>query len=488
MRLIAENLWTYIHGTYPTGLLDPVTSFFVDGAWFSPAYRKGHWDGRLRFVEHDRQAGMWKFPTGLLQAVLEYLESREYRYDFSDVRQIPLIEPQLLLQDKNGGTIRLDEGSRDYQAGVVETMLQHGRGVVKLATGGGKTVIGAAVIKSVGGQWAWLTHKVPLLYQTKAALEMRLGRKIGILGDQEEDLQEVTVCMVQTLASVFNKPGRENVRDWCRTCVGLIGDEVHHLESDQWYSAFWQFPAIWRFGLSATPPKPDAGGMYLQAMTGSQLCDIKAIDLIRRGALVQPRIWFCQIDEPVIDKKAEWPAIYSQGILKNEYRHNKISEAAAIFRTEGKPTLILVSRLGHGQAIVKACEDKDVRTGWVHGKVSQADRDTQFEDLLAGRLHAIVAMSETVGEGFDVPALRAIINATGTRGGGNAKDDETGRATLQFLGRVLRPAEGKPYADYVDFVDVGHKALRKASLARIETLESEGYSDFIKYWKDYKIE
>jgi|GEM_PF-1426548 len=499
MRLIAHNLWTYVHGHYPVGLLDVPTSFLKPGCWFSKAYKSGAWDGRIRFTKYDRKTKMWRFPTGLLQSVCDFLDDREYRYELADCRDLPTAEPQVVLHDDEKGEIRLDKGKWDYQAGVVASALSATRGVLKAATGSGKSEMGAAIIKSVGGQWSWLTHRTTLLHQTRKRLAMRLKQPIGILGDQEEDLQDVTVCMAQTLAHVFKKGGREHVRDWCRTCVGIIGDEIHHLESDQWFGAFSQFPAVWRFGLTATPPRSEQGGMYLEAMTGPIVASVSARELIERGVLTPPRIWFIPILEPQVPdpptppgqkkkNKIEWPKLYKQAIVENDYRNRRVAEVAAIFQLEGKSSLILVRQLGHGRNILRVLKDRNVPAGWVHGKVPQAERDAQFEQLWSGELATIVAVCETVGEGVDLPELRAVINATGTRGGGSAKEEETGRVTIQVLGRGLRRCPGKKYFEYVDFVDSGHKQLQRASLARIETLEHEGYADSIRYWEDYQVD
>lgn len=470
-----------MHGHLPVGLLDPPTSFFKQGAWFSRAYKSGFWDGRIRFLEHDRTLKIWKFPTGLLQGVLEFLDSRQYRYEWADLRTVPDIEPQYDLHPN----ISL----YDYQQAALDAVLLSGRGVVKVATGGGKTEIGAAVIKSVGGQWCWLTHKTLLLHQTRERLSERLQRPIGILGDQIAELEDVTVCMAQTLSQIFKKSGREELRDWFRTCDGILGDEIHHLESDQWYSVFQSTPATWRLGLTATPPLPDQGGMYLQSMTGPVLIDIPTRRLIDQGVLVPPRIWFIPIDQPKMGRgKKDWRAIYSACITDNEYRHQLIADAVRVFSSESKPSLVLVRQIKHGEQIRSVLKKRSLSAGWITGKTSHEDRKCQFEELWNGNLDTIVAQSETIGEGVDLPLLRALINATGTRGGGSAKEAETGRATIQFLGRLLRRSEGKTYCDYVDFSDTGHRSVRRASLDRLETLESEGYSPFIKYWQEYDSE
>lgn len=485
MKLLADNLWTYVHGHLPVGLLEPPTSFFKRGSWFAAAYQKRVWDGKVRFLKFDNYRKMHRFPTGLLQDVIDYLDAREYRYELADLRNVTTVAPNYRLHPD----VDLTAGKYDYQGEALDAALTFGRGVIKLATGGGKTELGAAVINSVGGQWCWLTHKRNLLYQTRARLEQRLQRPIGILGDQEEQIEDITVCMVQTLSNIFKKSGREGCREWFRTLDGLLLDECHHIDSDQWYDVVQETPAVWRFGLTATPPRPDDGGMYLTAMTGPILIDVPARELIRRDVLVPPRIWFVPIDQPNLGRsKQDWRDVYRQCIVENEYRNQRIADVVRVFSLEQKSSMILVKQVKHGTAIKQVLDDRGLTSGWIFGKTSEADRQRQLEALWAGELNTIIAQAETMGEGVDIPPLRALVNATGTRGGGSAKEDEVGRVTLQFIGRGLRRMPGKTYFDYVDFSDTGYRSLRRASLDRIETLESEGYGSYIRYWTDYESE
>ena len=89
------------------------------------------------------------------------------------------------------------------------------------------------------------------------------------------------------------------------------------------------------------------------------------------------------------------------------------------------------------------------------------------------------------GEGSDFPQLECLINATGGKGGGDASDSgETGRVTIQILGRGMRKHPKKKTFDYVDFLDNSHRFLKNASRDRISTLRSEGYTEFIDFWEN----
>lgn len=478
MRLVVENVFTWIDGFYPKGLLDPVTSYLKEGAWFSKAYRQGTWDGRIRFTRYNRQRRQYHFPTGFLSRVVAHLSKTGQDFFLDDHRDLDICDsPVYTLHDNTLGQIHLDREPHDYQGEALNAALTYGRGILHLATNAGKTAIGTAFIASVGQEAIWLTHLRGLLHQSRDSLAERLQQPVGIIGDSECQYEPVTVATVQTLANHKHD-------DFLKTRRVLVADEVHHATADQWYDALSMIPAPWRLGLSATP-QLDGEGLALLAMTGDVIYRVTSLELIARGVSVPPRIWIVPVPEPTLDEKTDHRTVYSQGVVLNPWRNNFIAEVAERFRDEKKPSLTLVHRIKHGKHLVAKFKEHGVKADLIWSSVSHEDRQKMLAKLWAGKLHGVVAIASTMGEGVNLPKLRAIINATGTSGGGNAEEGETGRATIQILGRGLRKSDGKDHIDYVDFADMGHPSLRDASLSRLGTLKSEGYGSYVRYWKDY---
>jgi superfamily II DNA or RNA helicase len=475
MELIVGDVWTTIVGPYPKHIMDPVTSYLVDGYFFAPSYRKGFWDGRKRFIKNNR------FATGFIDRVCAALDAHEYRYKLNDQRTFEAIEPRYaLLPD-----LQLNVGIRSYQARLLDSALAHGRGTLKAATSSGKTEVGAAILNSIGRKSTWFTHRTNLLHQTKARLELRLGRKIGIAGDSELDIQDITIAMVQTATSCLKNGNlRPELRKHLKESEVIIGDEVHHLESDQWYDLFSELPAKWRFGLTATPDFKGPG-LALCAMTGDVIDEVTVKELIDLGVCVRPRIWFAEHREPIITGKS-FQTVYSQGIVNNESRNELIKQIAWVLKEERKPTLTLVKRIVHGKLLSGIMSRAGIRAEYLHGDTPTEDRERWIQDLCDGSIDNLIATVDIMGEGVDVPRIRAIINATGSKCGGSPQDGANGRLTIQIIGRGLRAHPTKEFLDYVDISDSTHKFLKAASLSRIETLESEGYSDYIGYWHEYK--
>ncbi len=488
MRLVADDLWTTIDGEYPVGLLDPVTSYLPDGYFFMPSFKKGHSDGRVRFVKCDPSTKQYGFPTGLLDRVVKFLESKNWRYTLTDNRTFESVESnyQLLSGDGSKQPISLNQGKYSFQGAALDAMLMNGRGILKAGTGGGKTTIAAGLINSIGRRTVWLTHRKNLMYQTQARLQHHFGTKVGLLGDSVCEIENVTVAMMQTVSNVIAEPTKNPLAFWfLLNCEVLIGDEGHRLQGKQFYEAFKKIPAKWRYLLTATPPNADSEGLYLIAQTGNVVYTITPAELIAAGVLVPPRIWIVKYSSPDFPKATKWATAYAGGIVGNSSRNQANVDVAKQFQLEGKSALTLVMRINHGEYLTTCMNERKIPTEFIHGKVSEKKRDAIFKDLFSGKLAHVVAQATTVGEGTDMPELRALINATGMTGGGNKAEGDTGKDTLQFLGRGLRTSPGKTHFDYVDFFDTAHKTLKNATLDRVSTLESEGYAPYIKYYTEY---
>lgn len=482
MRLVADNFWTYVEGCQPS-FFDPVLAYRPDGYYFRPSYKKGHWDGKIRFISYDYSAKKYRFPTGMLDRVISFLESRSWRYTFEDNRTFEYVEPNFELYDSKLGTII----QRDYGQEAIEAALTYSRGILKIATGGGKTVIGSGIVRSIGRRTVWYVHRKTLLHQTRAVLSERLRQPIGIVGDSECELADVTVTMVQTAVNAIENRRNSDFLNWLNGVEVMIIDECHHLESDQQKTVASFTRANWRIGLSATP-NLEGPGLILMALCGPILIDIPAWKLIEGGYLVQPYIWFVRMSPVELGETDDWREAYRKCVTENRERAKKVAEVCQVFRYEKRSCLVLVDQKKHGRLILEELSKKGIRSAWITAEVEESQRQGYFNDLKEHRLDCVVAITETMGEGVDIPHLDAVVNATGQRGGGSVKDGESGRRTLQILGRVLRLHPGKHRADYVDFIDIGigNRGPLDAARSRIETLESEGYAQYIRYWEDYR--
>lgn len=179
-----------------------------DGFQHMPLYRRGRWDGYINLLKGNNM------PTGLLRMLSNDLRGRGetvvHSYNKSCSKtHLPYIEPNGLrgrIRDcLTGVTLR------DYQIDATYELLCKSRGVAKMATNAGKTVIIAALLKFLKGGLVVVNSK-DLLHQTSTRLAEYLDADVGMIGDSRFDYNPISVATIQTLASFHKKTGKMNFR------------------------------------------------------------------------------------------------------------------------------------------------------------------------------------------------------------------------------------------------------------------------------------
>lgn len=234
--------YSQLKGSYPVAVVKQATSYPVEGAFFSKAYKQGRWDGR----KHLFNARTGAFPTGLLKVVQEALEGQEIAVTIEDHRDIPT--PSKAGFDLQGVSF---EYPYDYQLAACQTMVKEKQGIVKIATGGGKTELSCAVTQYLGLPTLFVVSTQELMYQGRKRFMKRLGlgeNEVGIIGD---DIWEpgslVTVAMLPTLAARMSTPACQSL---LKSIDVLFIDECHHAGAESWFALSTLCPAYYRYGLS----------------------------------------------------------------------------------------------------------------------------------------------------------------------------------------------------------------------------------------------
>lgn len=481
LKLTVSTTWTYIEGLMSGSAamrtIDHITSYKAPHRYFSPKFRQGFWDGVVRFRE--RYKGGYRVPAGFTERITVALDVVGIGYEIEDYREWDVPDPVYKLQD--GKDLTLPKWQHQQQS--LDMMLAHGRGIVKSPTGSGKGTLAAALIASYDLPTLYLTDRLSLLYQAKSVLEKGLGYEVGVIGDQILDPKKVTVATVQSIQSRQDQLG-----DLFENTQLLLLDEVHHLASDSkgnwWSKTLRQFEAPYRFGLSATPAT-GGPGLQLVGLVGEVIVEISLEELIQAGCLVEPKAWLLESQIAPLYAKSPWKTAYKWGVTENTLRHEMVADCVRQLAQEEIPTVTLTRQVGHGKHQDFIIASKGVRTQFISGSTSVAERNEALRLLEKKELQHITATVQVMGEGVDCPAIGAIIDATGLRGGGSSKsskEDEVGRVTIQALGRALRAYPGKTHADIIQICDKGNRHLEAATQERIQALTDEIGERRIKPW------
>ncbi len=187
--------------------IDAKTALFKDGYKFSPAYKRGYWDGKVYFLDRTSDS----IPTGLLSLVLEALGELQgtivFEYQVQFYKPDKFIEltdlPESIeLENPDSNTAII---LRDYQMSSVRAIVDQEIGIINASTNSGKTEIAAGLIKMLapylesGETIAFFTGSTQIFNQSAKRLSDRLGVKVGKIGAGEFDIQQINLVMLPTV-------------------------------------------------------------------------------------------------------------------------------------------------------------------------------------------------------------------------------------------------------------------------------------------------
>lgn len=444
--------------------VDRRTSFQVAGYYFSKLYKKGIWDGRKHLLWKTSQL----FPTGLAGYVCDALQKTKCPYEVVDCRTKPEFEPHPL----NLRGIKL----RGYQTEAVNIGVKVRRGIFKLGHGAGKTEIAAGLIQVLGLPSLVVTHRKELLYQTGTRIQTRTKLPVGYIGDGSWKPKEVTVAMIETLASC----DKGALKAFLDPIDVLIIDEGHLLAAKVFYNIIQKCQAYFRFVFSGTPlMRDDNRNMMIIGATGPVVYEVGHARLVEEKVLAEPKVEFLKVETgplkaaisyQTLDKKGKKKAgqlykkVYEEGITNNKFRNSLILKKVQEHPQD--QVLVLVRIIRHGKNLQELFTKAGVKSEFIWGDDEEEHRYVSLINFRVGTLKVLIS-SMILKEGVDIPAMDVLIVASG------AKSKIT---TLQSLGRALRKAKGKTKALIIDFLDMDHPYLLRHSERRLEIYEKEKFT------------
>jgi superfamily II DNA or RNA helicase len=368
-----------------------------------------------------------------------------------------------------GVPLKIDESSgfipRDYQQEIVDAAWNSGGGIVRAATGSGKTLCIAMIAAKYNVRTVIYVIGIELLYQMKSTLEKAYpSMNVGMVGDGHCDIQDVTIATIWSAATAFGKKAsiidsdmtpdrkkklatdkKEAVRKMVMEAELIFIDECQYAASETVQLLHRQSQsAKHRFLFSGTPWRDSGDDLLIEAVGGPKIYDLNASTLINAGWLVQPKIYF--LDVPMQRGVGKtYQEVYKNFVVENDIRNELICKAAKRLVKRGRKVLILVTKIAHGKHL-KSLLEKELRVSSLDGSNKTADRLGTIEDMKDGKLDVLIA-SKIFDQGIDIPELDALILA------GSGKS--SARA-LQRIGRVIRQGKKgskKRDAIVVDFFD-----------------------------------
>jgi len=455
-------------------LIESLTSYFVAGFMYSPAFRSRRWDGREHLLRFSMTHG-YRAPIGLLLDVAAALRGQGLDFDV-DVSKRLLPDHRIEYDWNNEITLR--KYQREAIAAITKPGITRGSGIVKMPIRSGKTKTAAGIIRALGVRAFFFVPSQMLLYQTRAALEEALMTDIGMIGDSEWNERDVTVATIQTitkarggkrkdkLGKTKKLPRDPRYKDLIRRYPLVLFDECHHLRGDAWHDTMMDFDSAYRIGLSATAfldnvRENERGAIWLKACCGRIRIDIPTSRLIDEGYLMKQNVELHVVREPDLHAHGWSQALHNAAVYENDTRNEMIASLAKEKVDEGLFTLIVSNRLNQISRLADALEQRGVSYHVITGDDKIHTREMRVEEFKTGDVK--VLLGTVFGEGIDIPEVECVINAEGGR---------DIKATVQRM-RNLTPHKGKDHAVFIDFMDMTNKYFAQHSKDRLETYRSE---------------
>lgn len=474
-------------------------SYNVAGAEHSFAFQTGTWSGKSTFFEFKTCT----FPAGFVYMIHHELMRRKHQVQLIRKPHFAPLGPESPIVDEFGN----DDPRYDFQMKSLKAVERHGRGIIQVATGGGKSKIAKLIMMRYRRPTLFLTTRGVLMYQMADQLE-ELKINTGMIGDMHEKMvRGINLGMVQTFVAALKEPTMTEEREaliksrqrskknagmtdeeldkkarerfdektkrrnrylkFLETIEVVIGEEAHEAGGNSYYEILRHCKnASIRVALTATPFMRDSAedNMRLMAAFGSVLIKITEKELIDRGILARPIFKFVRSEKhPKLFKTSPWQRAFQLGYTENNAMHKDIIRDALMAKRYNLPFLTLITRMDHGEVLYKKMRHVGLNVVFLKGEDDQKARKEALGQLARGEIEGIIG-STIVDVGVDVPALVLVQLA----GGGKAEV-----ALRQRIGRGLRAKKGMPNVTFIaDYTCAGNLSLDEHTRSRRKVIES----------------
>lgn len=402
--------------------------------------RHGYWNGKtpkkLRFFE---RAGFDKallVPRGFLDELKARCENFGVDYTIHDqTRILPEVEFQF------HGTLR------PYQEEEVKSICPTPIGTLAAPTGSGKTFVALYMIAYRKQPTIIIVHTKRLQKQWFKRIEKYLWipkKEIGHIGGGSRPTigQKITVAVVNSLYKIAHQVHTGHV----------VADECHRVPSRTFAEAVGNLDARYLLGMSATHKRRDGLHKLIYWHLGGLVHEVPKEELFESGDLLRVEVIVRTTNfEPsprITDPSAQYPKMLHE-LTEDEDRNELIArDMTTEYRNGSEGVLLALSdRKAHCWRLHSWLSRLGIRAEVLTSDVKESEQDKIVEAADAGHIRALIATGQLIGEGLDCENLSALFLATPIKFSGRV---------IQYLGRILRPKEGKKARvyDYRDPVGV----------------------------------
>ncbi len=434
--------------------------FFMDGYRFTPKYKEGIWDGKIRLYDLRTKT----LPKGLLKVAIRFCKDRDYPFTID-----PSLNPKTYIKREDVeafiNSVEITSGGkhisiRDYQIDAIVKSFETYRNILVSPTSSGKSLI---LYMKIRYHIDVLGHNVLLIVPSTQLVEQMLSdfidyssvnnwdvegnAQILYAGKEKAFTKRLMISTWQSIhAMMKNNPAQfKSIVE--KTDVACF-DEAHGYKADAVLSTMSKFIFTkWRTGTTGTLDDKKLNQLQLTGLIGEPYQVITTKELMDAGAITKLDTKVIILDYPDHVKKEMKGMDYKAEInylVGNSQRNHFIKDIA--LKCKGN-TLILFSFVGkHGNVLneIITAEAGDKPVYYVHGGVDVKDREDIRKIINTENNAILIANSKLFSTGTNIPAIENIIFAMPTK--------STIRVR-QSIGRGLRLKSGKTRCYLFDIAD-----------------------------------
>jgi superfamily II DNA or RNA helicase len=341
---------------------------------------------------------------------------------------------------------------RDYQKDIVSSCLDNGRGVVVLATAGGKTLTIANIIENI-------------FNSNKKLRALLIVPDLGLVNQTFKDFQEYNTSFLHSKWTGSDKLDiRSNViianmgilqssksdLSWLNSIDLLIVDEVHKLRrGNKINKIIKHIKTPHKFGFTGTMPEDLLDQWNIIGKIGPLLFEKNSYQLRLEKHVANAYIQILKLEynqRPEVSRRTNPSEGYRnelEFLAKSTFRNNILTKLCTNINNNA---LILIDYINHGEILYDTLqrECKNKRVFFIRGDVDVKDREDVRQLMEDNNDIIVVAISKIFSTGINIKNLHYIIFA----GGGKAKV-----RIIQSIGRGLRKHKDKKKVIIIDIAD-----------------------------------
>jgi superfamily II DNA or RNA helicase len=413
-------------------------TFSAPNAKFSPSYKSGYWDGKIRLFSLKTK----QIYVGLQKYVAEFCKLNNYNFIIEKKEIYPVDTKNL------SKALNLPFDARDYQLLASSYALSHKRCVIVSPTASGKSLIIYLIVRhliSYKKQGILIVPTVSLVEQMYTDFKSygwevdKYCQKIYAGQPKEPD----KFLVISTWQSVFDMP-----KSYFKDFDFIIGDEAHTFKAKSLTTIMDNLVnADVRIGTTGTIDSTKVHQLVLEGLFGSIKKVVSTKTLMDRGQLATLNIKCMVLKYPTESCKLAKKMSYQEEIdyiVRFHPRNEFISKLA--LSLEGNSLILFTYVDKHGKVLFDNIKKQagNRKVFFVFGGTEVQDRES-IRAITEKETDAIIVASYGVySTGINIKNLHNIIFSSPTK---------SKIRSLQSIGRGLRLGQDKLSATLYDIVD-----------------------------------